>query len=229
LSQLEDRQLLSTFMVSNTAVNGKGSLRQAMIKADYSGGDNTIVFGSLFNTAQTISIGRNELLIANTHLTFKRPKARVTVLGGGSNRIFEIAKGASAVISNMTITGGYPSNNGGGISNNGTLTLNNCTVTHCTAHAGASRYGGGLYNMGTVTLNNCTFSYDTVVGDDITGEGGGLYNNKVAIVNNCTFSNDRADGFTGYGGAIYSNKPTSVSNITFNNNWAKTKGPNIYP
>jgi hypothetical protein len=219
-------------MVTNTHASGPGSLRRAINNANQSGGANTIEFSTLFNTPQTISIGRNELLITDNQLTIKGPAVGVTVRGNGSNgnnRIFELSKGASAVMSNMTITGGYLNNNGGGILNKGTLTLNNCTVSHDSAHARSYCYGGGLYNLGTVTLNNCTFSNDTVIGGALSGDGGGLYNDGIAKVTNCTFSNDTAKGLTGgYGGGIYNNKPASLVNISFANNKA-THGPNIYP
>ena len=147
----------------------------------------------------------------------------------GNTRILDVVNGATAVISNMTFTGGYINNNGGGISNSGNLTLNNCTVSHCTAHARSSCYGGGLYNAGTVTLNNCTFSHDTVIGGAVFGEGGGLYNDNSATINNSTFSNDTGRRTYGLRRRHLRKTSISVSTITFNNNSAKTNGPNIYP
>ncbi len=236
LSQLEERQLLSRgvnpppIQVDNTNASGPGSLKRAIITAD-GGGENTIAFAPGLS-GQTISIG-SELVIKNTKLTITGPAGGITVSGvgpSGNARVFNILQTASVNISNMTITGGYIHNNGGGISNSGTLTLNNCTVTHCTAIERSATYGGGLYNTGTVTLNNCTFSYDEAMGGLVYGEGGGLYNGngKKATVNNSTFSFDRADGLTGYGGGIYS-KPSIAGPVAYNNNYAKTAGANIYP
>jgi hypothetical protein len=235
LSQLEGRQLLSNLpplMVSNTNAVGPGSLRRAINTANLNGGDDTIKFSTIvFNTPQTISIGRNELLITDNKLTIIGPAAGVTVSGVGSrgnNRILELSQGASAVISHMTISGGYINTNGGGILNKGDLTLNNCTVSNDTAHARSSCYGGGLYNQGKVTLNNCTFSNDTVIAGALSGGGGGLYNGGTASVTDCTFSNDTAKGLTGgYGGGIYTNKRASLVKLSFSNNNA-TFGPNIY-
>jgi hypothetical protein len=235
LSQLEDRRLMSNLppiMVSNTAASGPGSLRRAINVANQNRGANTIVFSALFKTPQTISIGKNEFLITDSQLTIKGPSVGVTVLGPGSRdntRIFELSQGASAVISNLTISGGYINSYGGGILNKGDLTLNNCTVSHDTAHARAICYGGGLYNLGAVTLNNCTFSNDTVIGGLLSGNGGGLYNGNIAKATNCTFSSDTAKGNTGgYGGGIYNAKPASLVNITYANNKA-THGANVYP
>src|SRR5271163_37878 len=65
LVQLENRQLLSTFTVTNTldtvtnGVPATGTLRWAVQQADLAGGTNTIDFeSSLFDTAQMITLGQ---------------------------------------------------------------------------------------------------------------------------------------------------------------------------
>jgi hypothetical protein len=53
---LEGRELLSTLTVSNTKDSGLGSLRAAITQANTDGGGDTIVFSSLFNTPQTVTL-----------------------------------------------------------------------------------------------------------------------------------------------------------------------------
>jgi hypothetical protein len=70
LSALEDRRLLSTFVVNNptdTPVAGKTDLRQAITSANATAGANTIAFDStVFATLRTITLGGTELELSNT-------------------------------------------------------------------------------------------------------------------------------------------------------------------
>ena len=58
LLAMEDRQLLSTFTVTDTSDNPSdtGSLRHAIDQANANNQANTINFGPLFNTPQTITL-----------------------------------------------------------------------------------------------------------------------------------------------------------------------------
>src|SRR5215203_5918807 len=55
LERLEDRQLLATFQVFNTADSGPGSLRQAIIQANFSPGADAIEFGIPTSIAPGVS------------------------------------------------------------------------------------------------------------------------------------------------------------------------------
>src|SRR5438445_12315417 len=65
LEVLEDRCVPSTIVVNNptdTQVAGQIDLRQAIVQANTTGGDETIVFDStVFNTPQTITLGFGQL------------------------------------------------------------------------------------------------------------------------------------------------------------------------
>jgi hypothetical protein len=63
---LESRELLSTLTVSNTNDNGGGSLRAAVDQANSDHGGDTIVFSSLFNTPQTITLTSGQLELNGT-------------------------------------------------------------------------------------------------------------------------------------------------------------------
>ncbi len=114
LLALEDRRLLSTVVVNNptdTPVKGQIDLRQAIVQANTTGGDQTIVFDStVFKTPQTITLNGTQLELSDTTgaETITAPAAGLTVSGGGLSRVFQIDKGVTASISGLTITGARP-------------------------------------------------------------------------------------------------------------------------
>ena len=63
---LEGRALLSTLTVVNTDDSGPGSLRTAVAQANLDGGGDTIVFSSLFDTPQTITLTNGQLELSGT-------------------------------------------------------------------------------------------------------------------------------------------------------------------
>ena len=106
---MEDRTLLSTFLVSNTDDSGPGSLRQAILDANAQQGAETITFDpTAFATPQTITLTQGQLELSDTTgtETITGPAAGVTVSGGGRSRVFQVDSGVTASISGMTITGG---------------------------------------------------------------------------------------------------------------------------
>ena len=128
LLALEDRTLLSTFTVTNTADSGKGSLPYEIGLANSTTGSNTIDFGgSVFSTSTTIILNGTQLELSNTSgtQTITGPSARVTVSGGRLSRVFQVDAGVTAVITGLTIYGGKASGSGGGglYNNGGTTTL----------------------------------------------------------------------------------------------------------
>ena len=199
LLALEDRRLLSTVVVNNptdTPVKGQIDLRQAIVQANTTGGDQTIIFDStVFKTPQTITLNGTQLELSDTTgaETITGPAAGVTVSGGGLSRVFQVDKGVTASISGLTITGGKTTGSGGGLDNNGgTTTLTDCTVSGNSA----INSGGGLYNDGgTTTLTDCTVS-----GNSAGYLGGGLFDNSngTTTLTNCTVSGNSAS----YGGGF---------------------------
>ena len=132
---LEGRTLLATIVVNNptdTPVPGETDLRDAITQANTDGGDDTIVFSSVFNSPQMITLNGGTLeLMDPAKTTITGPGADLlTVRGLGTNGpVFELAKGAVADLSGLTITGGYATDAGGGVFNDdGQLTMNNVVV-----------------------------------------------------------------------------------------------------
>ena len=190
---MEDRTLLSSFLVTNTGDSGPGSLRQAILDSNAQLDASTITFDpTAFATPQTITLTSGQLDLSNTHgtETITGPAAGVTVSGNHASRVFQVDEGVTASISGLTITGGHANNGGGLYNNGGTITL-----TECSVNGNSAVYnGGGLENSGTITLTNCTVSGNN------SFHGAGLYNlSGIATLNSCTISNNYAAIITGFG------------------------------
>jgi len=165
---LEGRTLLSNMIVSNTNDSGLGSLRAAVAQANANRQADTIVFSSLFNSPQTIRLTSGALVLTNTATTtITGPGANLlTISGNKASRVFDLASGASAQISGLTVSGGSVHGNGGGVENTGgTLALADAVI-----RGNSARAGGGLFSTGTATLTN------VVIRGNRASVGGGLLN-----------------------------------------------------
>ena len=235
LMDLEERRLLSTYIVTDNSDNPSdpGSLRATLA---------SVPAGATINFATSVTspiMLTNGVLNIAKNVTIVGPSSGLTINGDNKSAIFSIYSGVTAAISNLTITdgsdsgvhndatlltmtdcdisGNTSSGHGGGIYNIGNLKLNDCTVT--SNKSGGSYYGGGLYNDGGATLTGCTFSYNTA------GEyGGGVYNNFSLQAYNSTFANNSA-GSGYYGGGLYNNDDTAfMVSCTFTSNTAAFGG-----
>ena len=226
---LEGRELLSTLTVSNTNDSGAGSLRAAVAQADADGGGDTIVFSSLFDTPQTITLTGGQLELSGT-------TARTTIAGPGANllsvsgdmasRVLQIDGAVTASISGLTITGGSASNsvgndNGGGVQvmEDGSLTMTDCTVS-----GNAASGGGGLGRLvclggGSLTMTDCTVSSNNAAG------GGGLYNDGATLtMTNCTVSGNSTTISGGGVGSYGTTAATTLTSCTVSANSTGTSG-----
>src|SRR5262249_15471279 len=93
LESLEDRAVPATFMVTNTADTGAGSLRQAIISANNSFGADTINFDPMiFSAGSTINLsnandfaGQLDGYTVNDSLTINGPGVLNLTLNGATN------------------------------------------------------------------------------------------------------------------------------------------------
>src|SRR5438477_2409575 len=103
---LEDRCVPSTLPVTSPLddVTQRGTLRYAVAHAG--DGDTILLTGAVAQAGITLTQG--ELLLTQQNLTIRSAAAPhpVTVSGGNSFRVFEVATGASVAFSNLTISGG---------------------------------------------------------------------------------------------------------------------------
>jgi len=228
LEALEDRALPSTLTVMNNHDSGAGSLRNTIAAA---GSGDTIVFDHSLNH-ETITLTSGDLVISQ-NLDIEGPGAgKLTVSGGGTSRVFDIA-GGTVTLAGLTVADGQSSGQlpssmvgvysgdgsgaggGGGILNEhaATLILTNDTVrdNQALGAVGFTVVGGGLLNLGTATVSDCTFSNNKVTGggafDALGGSGGA--------------------GIDSFGGAAGGSNLTVV-NSTFANNTASGAGGNSY-
>src|SRR4051812_37308158 len=105
--------LSATFTVTKTEDTNDGlcdadcSLREAIASANSVSGDDVIDFSpSIFNTAQTVTLGGTEFFVAvNGSITINGPgSSLLTVSGNDSSPVFGMADGASLSISGLRIT-----------------------------------------------------------------------------------------------------------------------------
>ncbi len=126
-------------------------------------------------------------------------------------RVFYVSSGGRTnTIRNLTIKGGSPASEGGGISNvGGTLVLEGVTVTQ----SGGPDYGGGGIANGSGTL----FMRDCMISRNIAKDGGGFHNigaGAKIFVERCTLSDNRCMSGWG-GGAVENGSALYVNNSTF--------------
>jgi uncharacterized repeat protein (TIGR01451 family) len=101
---LEDRTLLTGFLVSNTQDSGPGSLRQAILQANAAGGSNTINFNIPGSGAQTITVLSPLPAITDSVLIdgYSQPGASVNTLAQGDNAVLQIEISGAALSTSPT-------------------------------------------------------------------------------------------------------------------------------
>jgi hypothetical protein len=201
LEALEDRTLLSTYLVDRLTDTGVGSglagdLRYAITQA---------VDGDAINFGVTGTINLTGALPNLTHnISINGPGANLLTVRrdtSGDYGIFAVNYPTAAAISGLTISNGQ-SLDAGGIENWGTLTLSNCALSQIFGGV-----GGGIFNVGSLSVSNCTVTQNRSYSDG----AGGIYNWGFLTASNCTLSgNSRAivnDGAT-----------AALNNCTITNN-----------
>ncbi len=230
---MEDRKLLSTFMVSSLADSGAHSLR-----AGIQSGDATIAFAPGLHGTITLD---SELQINQT-VTIDGPGANeLFVSGNNSGRVFEVAAGQVA-ISGLTITDGQEiAADGGGIlvDAGATLNLDQVVVSGNSTHADSAGNfgdGGAVENDGSLTVTQSLFTHNVASGGEYAapitgsiteGSAGGAIDSQgpTLTVSDSQFTGNEAVGPStgtgeGNGGAINSSSPATITYSTFNGNEA---------
>jgi Ca2+-binding RTX toxin-like protein len=220
VERLEERTLLSTYVVSNTNDSGAGSLRQAILDSNASGGQDLITF-NIGGSGAAITLTSGQLTITDD-LQINGPGASVlSVSGNNASRVFQITSGHTVVISGLTIRNGNVgsadafSSYGGGIVNSGTLSVTQSIIT-----GNSAARGGGIYNEGALSVDSSTVSQNSV---NITG--GGIENygpaTSTTIVTNSTIAFNSGT----YGGGLGDdNGTTTVVSSTVYGNFASGNG-----
>ena len=142
------------------------------------------------------------------------PEGSVTinVIFGFRDRIFHVING-EVTIHGITISGGGPRGDGGGIYNLADLTLEQVTLTSNVA--GGS--GGGIFNEGDLEVLDSTLN-----GNRAGGDGGAIANSGALTLANVTISGNLSNG---HGGGLYNSAGTaSLNNVTVAFNTADSDG-----
>ena len=222
----------NSYVVTNTNSSGAGSLRQAILDANATTADDTIIFdiSGCPSGVCTITLTSGELVIdavstaGKLTITNSTGAGKLLISGNNSSRVFFVRKNANVILDGITVTGGngmginsnsFP-NSGGGICIDGfgaVLTLINSTVRANSVQLGV---GGGIYNFaGALTLINST------INNNSSGEGGGgvFTNGGKLTIANSTISGNTATGYYTAGGIDFTGGNTAdLTNVTITNN-----------
>ncbi|MEO8609111.1 MAG: choice-of-anchor Q domain-containing protein [Chloroflexota bacterium] len=203
------------------------TLREAIIAANASPGEDTITLASATYTLTLGSTGEEAAAYGDLDITDS-----LNIIGTGigssvisaaysgqSDRIFHVdpsGTGITVQFSELTIqNANVTSFDGGGIYNRGNLTLTNVEVLN--NHSNLT--GGGIYNRGSLTLNN------SIIRNNLAhSEGGGILNDTTGIltITNSTISGNSAE--TSVAGGIRNKGILTLTNSTVSNNQAATTG-----
>jgi hypothetical protein len=213
LEVLEDRTLLSTYVVDSLTDTGTGSglagdLRYCITNA--TSGSDTIAFAQGLTGAIALESALPNL---NASVSIEGPGAdKLTIIPEYSIQflqyadIFSVGSAATVQISGLTLSDVYGSDHGtdaSAIGNAGTLTVNACTIDDI--------YNQLVQNNGTLTLSDCTVSDNADVGNLIENFVG----SAALTVSQCTLSGN----YTYWFPLIYNNAGTvTVSYSTFSGN-----------
>ena len=219
----------ATYLVTNTADAGPGSLRAAIIEA------NSQVSSSFVDLRQL-----NGTIILSS--SFPTITGNVSLVGPGANRLtIQAAVNANyrllintgfLSLSGLTLSNGQ-AEFGGAIYNKGSLSVTDCFFTHNLAqggrgeddlHYGAEGGGGGgggggfggaiFQESGTLNINNSAFSTNLAQGGNGGNGSGHLGLNRA--------SSGEGGGGAGLGGAIFVKQGNvNINNSTFNQNQAR--------
>jgi hypothetical protein len=143
---------ISPTLVTSTANSGPGSLRDIVSCAAPGA---TIYFDGMIS-GSTITL-LSEIAI-NKNLTIAGPGINLmTLSGGGTNRIFNVATGKNLTLLDLSLKNGYSLTNGGAILNAGNLTLDNMlfddNFEDVTPKSLTTLMGSLLTVLNNVTLN----------------------------------------------------------------------------
>ena len=205
--RLEDRTLLSTFMVASIGDNGPGTLRQALEDArnDPNPDIDTLQFvDGLFGTIlleSELSIQSN-LFIAGPGPQF------VTIDGQNMFRVF--VNSATATVQGLTLTQGLADDDvGGAIHNSGDLTLTQAVVRD----SNSGRRAAAIYNTGSMLITNSEILDNGLVPGpnslDPDVYGGAIQNFGMLTIRDSQLSGNRAPGVES-GGVIENESPGTV-------------------
>lgn len=217
----------ATYTVTNLNDSGPDSLRQAILDANATADDDTIVFQS--GLSGTITLTSGQLTISN-NLTINGPGANILAVSGNHvSQVFDIGMGCSNLtvsINGLTIKDGYHAFLAGGIFNRGsTLTVSNSTLS-----GNSSEEGSGIASLAIDCGRDLLFGKLNVINSTLSGNsaftaGGGAGGILIGIGTMATITNSTLSGNSAnLGGAIMNFGTLTISNSTLSGNSANFGG-----
>ncbi len=213
-------------IVSNTNDSGRGSLRQAVINANNTPGDDIVTFNGAIGL---ISLTSGEIEIVNNgSLEIRGPGSQLLIISGGnSSRIFHSNK-ANVTIKDLTLANGngvgkdsavFAPKGGAIYAYQGSLTVDGLQIVSNRLGSGDIGMGGGIFfdNVTNSFVKNSTFY------NNRASNAGGVYTQySVLTVSNSTFADNVV---TRAGGGIYSVGTTTLKNVTISGNVSTSATP----
>lgn len=244
--KLEDRTVLSTFLVQNLADNGSGSLRAAIEQANVNPGPDVIRFR--LGLQGTIALTSGQLEITDQLRLVGPGENRLTISGNSLSRVFKVHTEAGEVfLRGFTVADGLSTQQenvgikvvrGGGILNLASqlrvqdLTFRNNRAVDQGNESPADVVGGGAIvnsENAVLRLSQCTFVGNSATGGTRYSFGGAIASvtNSKAFIQNAVFiSNQVSGGKSNYGGAVatFGGSAASVAKSDFVSNKAIGEG-----
>lgn len=223
-----------TYIVSNKLDAGAGSLRQAILAANSSPGEDIITFditpGSPFadGVPDTILLSTGQLSISDDVKIEGPSSAKVTLDAAYNSRIFNVddanpSRLVAVSIATLELTRGQVDGllvGGGAIFNREALTLTHCTVRDSKVGILATGGAGIRNNQGQLTIIDSTIMNNASSAP--IDDGGGILNDGGGAL---TVTDSRISGNTAVqvGGGVYNREGTvNIERSTIENNEAST-------
>ena len=158
---------------------------------------------SVFNMRGGVTENCSRAAIADSGATFHMFDGEIKDCKVNGDGVILVNDESKFIMDGGTISGCEADAGGGLYADNSTVTINNGTISECTA---AIKEGGGLYatNGSTININSGTISKCTAQADN----GGGLYADNSTV----TISGGTISGCKGvWGGGLYAEKSSTVN------------------
>ena len=158
---------------------------------------------SVFNMRGGVTENCSRAAIADSGATFHMFDGEIKDCKVNGDGVILVNDESKFIMDGGTISGCEADAGGGLYADNSTVTINNGTISECTA---AIKEGGGLYatNGSTININSGTISKCTAQADN----GGGLYADNSTV----TISGGTISGCEGLlGGGLYAEKSSTVN------------------
>ena len=235
--------LAATFIVNSTtdavdanpgdgicaSVGGICTLRAAIMEANALAGADIITLPAGTYTLTIAGTGEDAAATGDLDiiddLTINGAGSATTVINGNNlDRIFDIRNGV-VTISGVTIRGGNPANDGGGILMRTDLAIYNVSLilTNSVVSNNSATNGGGIFELS----GSLMISDSIINGNTSTGIGGGIFNNTGTIMTltNVTVGMNVAEGDAG---GIYNGGSATLNSVTINSNVSSAEGGGIF-